>query len=600
MASPPSAEPPANESLVTVNLAAPKPTDGSELPATTPRGRGAVLLPGEVCPLTTPAGRQFGKFELLEVIAQGGMGVVYKAEDTSLRRTVALKMIRSGFVATADEVRRFRQEAQAAAPLHHPHIISIYEIGEQDGYHYFTMPLAVGGSLAGRMGGLHDEPRAAVLLMEKIARAVHTAHRHGILHRDLKPANVLLDEQGEPLIADFGLAKLLDGGPALTDPGLVMGTPAYLSPEQAVGRSDLFGPATDVWALGVILFEMLTGRRPFTTDDRGELISNILTGEPPRPRDLRPEVDGRLEAVVLKCLRKEPSQRYASAEALADDLSRWLRGEPLADDSTSLSPARRGLVFAALGLLLVAIVALAVGYFQKDDRPPGPPEGEVAQREPPLVLVDETGGPRHKYRWIRGGANAEVLALPGQPLAFRAKEFALLELLKTPPWPRYRLEAEIRHNESWDQREPVVGLFFAHRLYAEGLGKFLGFFQATFNEGQSNGQLRLSFSTDQGVGLVPEYRLVLNTPLPMIPAWQPDTPRLWRQIAVEVTPEEVRLFHGAKHLDTIVPAKLQANPRPKIGGRPIEVQPQLGPGGLGLLVYEGRGSFRNVVVKPLP
>jgi serine/threonine protein kinase len=278
-----------------------RPDRDSGLPATTaPELRWPVPLPDDDHPPATPAARAFGKYRLLEVLARGGMGVVYKAEDTSLRRTVALKMIRTGFLASADEVRRFRQEAQAAAPLRHPHVIPIYEIGEQDGYHYFTMPLAAGGSLAERMEGLRGDPRAAVALVEKIARAVHTAHVHGILHRDLKPANVLLDEHGEPLIADFGLAKFLDGGPGLTDPGQVVGTPAYLSPEQAAGRSDLFGPATDIWALGVILFELFTGRRPFTADDRGELIRSILTDEPPTPRELWPGLDRGLESVILK------------------------------------------------------------------------------------------------------------------------------------------------------------------------------------------------------------------------------------------------------------------------------------------------------------
>jgi hypothetical protein len=602
MASPPSAETPGGEPLATTP-AAPRPDSGSVLPATTDlQGPGPVPLPDEGLPLAVPAGRSFGKYRLLEVVAWGGMGVVYKAEDTSLRRTVALKMIRSGFLASAEEVRRFRQEARAAAPLHHPHVIPIYEIGEQDGYHYFTMPLAA-GNLAGRMEDLRGDPRAAVALVEKLARAVHAAHRHGVLHRDLKPANVLLDKQGEPLIADFGLAKFLDAGPGLTDPGQVLGTPSYLSPEQAAGRSDLFGPATDVWALGVILFELLTGRLPFAAADRGELLHSILTAGPARPGELRPGLDRGLESVVLKCLRKQPSQRYASAEALADDLHRWLQGEPLASDTTARLAARfrarRGLVLIGLGLLLAALV-FAAGYLLKRDRPSGPPADVGPPPAPQLVLIGEKGPPPNLH-WLRGKGNDVTEA--GKPFSFKAQGLALLELLEAPPWPRYRLEAEVRHDDSSDRLHPAAGLFFAHQKYPGGPKGFLSFFQASFNEGTTNGSLTLYFKPYEGGSSSLPYKGEMSQRFMLSPVWRLGQTRLWRKVAVEVTPEGVCLFQGDQPqplekltLDALKEKKVQ----PNIDGRPIIVEPKLEAGGLGLVVETGQGSFRNVVVKPLP
>jgi hypothetical protein len=587
-----------------------RPDRDSGLPATTAaEGRWPVPLPDDDTPPAAPAGRAFGKYRLLEVVARGGMGVVYKAEDTSLRRTVALKMIRTGFLASADEVRRFRQEAQAAAPLRHPHVIPIYEVGEQDGYHYFTMPFADGGSLAERMEGLRADPRAAVALVEKIARAVHAAHAHGILHRDLKPANVLLDERGEPLIADFGLAKFLDGGPCLTDSGQVIGTPAYLSPEQVAGRSDLFGPATDVWALGVILFELFAGRRPFASDDRGDLIRSILTAEPPTPRELRPELDGSIESVILKCLSKEPSRRYASAEALADDLHRWLHGESLADDTATLRTARfrarRRLVFAVLGLLLVAIVAVIAAYFPKGSQPSAPPPGAEPPLAPPLVLIGETGPLPQQSRWLRGGTKIKDVTQPGEPVSFGAEEFAegyaLVELLEAPPWPRYRLEAEVRGDERPVKGDSRVGLFFAHQKYADGPDEVLGLFLAYINEGQGGGVLAPAFGVYREAGPRRSfYRSQLDVLHLLSPEWRPGRPLPWRRIAVEVTAEEVRFFQGDQLEEKFAPAASKVKPTLTISGRSVKVVPKVQAGGLGLVLDEGQGSFRNVIVKPLP
>ncbi len=312
-----------------------------------------------------PSVRYFGDYELLEEIARGGMGIVYKARQVSLNRLVALKMILAGSFASSRDVQRFRAEAEAAANLDHPHIVPIFEVGEHDGHQYYSMKFVEGTSLAGHPRG---DPRTEVAGMVHMARAVHHGHQRGVLHRDLKPSNVLVDSQGTRLVADFGLAKRLASGEgSFTETGQVLGTPKYMAPEQAAGRKDLT-VAADVYSLGVILYERLTGRPPFSGDDVLTLLRQVREAEPPRPSSIRPGLDRDLETVVLKCLEKDPAHRYGSALALADDLDRWLAGKPIsARRSGSLARAwkwaRRNPAVAALSgsvaflLLVTAVIA---------------------------------------------------------------------------------------------------------------------------------------------------------------------------------------------------------------------------------------------------
>jgi WD40 repeat protein/predicted Ser/Thr protein kinase len=275
--------------------------------------------------------RFLGEYELLEEIARGGMGVVYRARQEKLNRLVAIKLIRSGSQAGPDEFRRFRYEAEAIAELDHPHIIPIYEIGEENDQAYFSMKLIEGGNLTRHIPRLKHEPGAVAAIIAKVARAVHYAHQRTILHRDIKPSNILLAEHDEPYVTDFGLAKRIgpDCETAATITGAVMGTPAYMPPEQARGGTKSVTTAADVYSLGATLYEALTGQTPFAGDSVGEIMRRVLDQEPARPRSINPRLDRDLETICLKCLAKQPARRYGSAEALAEDLERWRTGMPI-------------------------------------------------------------------------------------------------------------------------------------------------------------------------------------------------------------------------------------------------------------------------------
>ncbi len=267
-------------------------------------------------------------YEILSELGRGGMGVVYKARQTKLNRLVALKMILTKQHASLKQKVRFQLEAEAVARLHHPHIIHLHEIGEHEGLPFFSLEYCEGGTLARYLKDKRPSARKSALLAEKLARAIHHAHSRGVIHRDLKPANVLLTADGKPKVSDFGLAKCQDADDGASQSGAIVGTPSYMAPEQAAGHRDDIGPATDVYALGAILYELLTGRPPFEGSSAVVLV-DVLEREPVPPTALRPEVPRDLETICLKCLHKDPGRRYDSAEALADDLRRFQVGEPI-------------------------------------------------------------------------------------------------------------------------------------------------------------------------------------------------------------------------------------------------------------------------------
>ncbi len=300
-------------------------------------------------------------------LGHGGMGVVYRAWHLRLHRHVALKMLLAGAHAQPAARERFLREAEAVAGLRHPNIVQVYEVGDVDRQSYFTMELIEGGSLAQQIQGVPQPVRKAAALVATLADAVHAAHQSGIVHRDLKPANILLTADGTPKVTDFGLARRLQGGGALTLSGVPMGTPSYMAPEQAQGQVDSAGPAADVYALGVILYELLTGRPPFRAATAAETVQQVISQEPAPPSRLNDKVPRDLVIICLKCLHKQPQRRYSTAAALADDLKRFLQGEAIAArpertvERLVRQVRRRPSLSAACAVVGLLGVALVVG-----------------------------------------------------------------------------------------------------------------------------------------------------------------------------------------------------------------------------------------------
>ena len=342
-------------------------------------GFAEVVEPGDAntaphakrAPSSPKAFADFGDYELLEEVGRGGQGVVYRARQKSLNRTVALKVIGLGHWASDPHLKRFRREAEAAASLDHPGIVPIYEIGERDGSCYFSMKFVEGGQLDevlksatadSSRGEREPMPiRQAVELIAKVARTVHYAHEHGILHRDIKPGNILLDQKGEPHLTDFGLARLVETESTVTRTLEVLGTPSYMAPEQAVGNNEAISSVTDVYGLGAVLYQLLTGHPPFAGGTTYETIKLLLDTEARQPRLWNSKIDRDLSTICLKCLEKDPKRRYSSALALAEDLERWLKHEPIL--ARRSGPITRGTKWVqrnpTSALLAASLVALA-------------------------------------------------------------------------------------------------------------------------------------------------------------------------------------------------------------------------------------------------
>jgi serine/threonine-protein kinase len=355
------------------------PRCGAEIPADAPEGGcPGCLLESALQQRATRSERfaellgELGDYELLEEIGCGGQGVVFRARQKSLNRTVALKVISLGQWASQAHVKRFRREAEAAAKLDHPSIVPIHEVGERDGSCYFSMQFIEGGQLDEVVRRAPISIRQAAELIAKVARTVHYAHEHGILHRDIKPGNILLDQKGEPHLTDFGLARLVETESTVTRTLEVLGTPSYMAPEQAAGKNAQLTSATDVYGLGAVLYQLLTAHPPFAGGTTYETIQLLLNTEPRQPRQLNSKIDRDLSTICLTCLEKDPTRRYSSALALAEDLEHWLKHEPIdAKPSgflthTSKWVQRKPAVAAVIALSIVLAAVFAWNIWTSD------------------------------------------------------------------------------------------------------------------------------------------------------------------------------------------------------------------------------------------
>jgi serine/threonine-protein kinase len=369
-------------------------------------GLGAPAAADAVAPVPPPAGLpQVPGYEVEAVLGCGGMGVVYKARQQALGRPVALKMLLAGPFAGSRELGRFRREAAALACLRHANIVQVYDAGDVEGRPFFAMELLEGGSLAQKLSGTPQPARQAAALVATLAEAVHLAHQSGIVHRDLKPANILLTADGTPKIADFGLARRLENGAGLTQSGVPMGTPSYMAPEQARGQAQATGPAVDTYALGAILYQLLTGRPPFRAESAAETVQQVIARDPVPPSRLNHTVPRDLETICLKCLRKEPGLRYGSAAGLAEDLGRFLRGEAISARPEGVwrrlarRVRRRPGLSAAIATVTVLTLALAGGSVWMLSERSAAARGEAATEQAVDDDLTEMADLIHKSHW---------------------------------------------------------------------------------------------------------------------------------------------------------------------------------------------------------
>jgi serine/threonine-protein kinase len=591
-------------------------------------------IPGPAQPLPPPG------YDLIRRLGGGAMGDVFLAREHASERVVAVKFLRSPGSPTA--VERFLAEVRALARIKHPHIVTVFATDFYRHQPFFTMEYATGGTLAERVsaGGPFDPGRAAGLIAT-IARAVHAAHAADVLHRDLKPSNILLAGDGTPRVSDFGLAKLTDRDDAITDGSGALGTPSYMPPEQVSRKHGEIGPAADVYGLGATLYHLLTGRPPFTGDSPAQVTVQVERDQPERPRAIRPEIPLNLEAIVMKCLEKKAANRYPSPGALADDLDKYLAGQP--QEALPLTRGRRlrrwvgrnrVRIAGGVAVMLALVAAFLAGYWSRLF-PPDPTERirRELRAGRSVTLVGETGPPRW-HNWPLGATALGESRTGDGSCSFETVKLSLLELLNDPGIDRYRVTADIRLLDTNRLFGPdgtlehkgspaaLVGLYFGRAAQdtADGLPAHF-MLAATYND---------HLLAARKVKGVPAAAVQLRTSLIVL---QPDAPLLdptgpagppknfdarelpgdWRRVRIDVTPEGVKAYWSAKpggpmelladlsaaELDgqyQSMARRLEAE-RPGLGVTAPSWYPRMP---FGVWCRTAAVSVRNVIVEPLP
>lgn len=567
-------------------------------------------------------GAQIGQNHIEAEIGRGGMGLVFRAWQKSVKRHVAIKVIRSGFYADPSAVARFQTEAGAIARLQHPNVAQLFDYSEHEGLPFFVMELVDGGSLEKMLRAEGRLPcRQAAELTRTIAASVEYAHQKHVIHRDLKPSNILMTRDGVPKIADFGLAKMLDEQGAETQTDMIMGTPSYMAPEQALGRKSEIGPVTDVYALGAILYESITGQPPFKGVDRLDTLRHVREEELTPPSRLRPDIPRDLEAICVKCLAKSPSRRYQTAQDFAEDLGLWLddqrpKGIP-GFFGRGLTKLRRNWIAASLGLACL-IVALVL-YIRDPNRPLRAMQAKLAKGEP-VTMIGEKGMPVW-FKWLSGEESGRAVLNEEGSLRLHAYDPIMLELLPSIDRDHYRFQVRILHEKSDLSGE--VGIYFARQEMRVGDEPVHFYMQLSFND--IRGRRDMPFELKKPLPpisnyaqLIPRLRSKPNVP-PDIdcaligrsgPKFEPpgEGHTDWRDLAVDVSPEGVtaewdgQTFHlSADEIKNAIDREFAyvKEHQQRQAGVYAKLSPAYSPrGGLGLIIHRGSASFRSVMVLP--
>jgi serine/threonine-protein kinase len=577
-------------------------------------------------------------YKLVRRLGGGGMGDVYEAVH-ALGNRFALKVIRAD-----RDIRefnaRFRNEAATLQELHHPNVIRIFEYNEPGGTPFFTMRLLTGGTLLSRMSEFRADPRKAVGLVATVAEALAYLHQREILHRDLKPSNIMFDDDDHPIVTDFGLTKQWKEGSPLPEPvaraaprtatvgealldepmatepaaltmnGRALGTPPYMSPEQLQGDQGRIAPRSDVWGLGVILYELLTGERPFDGKNDREVRKNILAAKPRPPRSLKPRLHYDLETIVLKCLDEDPARRYDAAE-LADDLHRWERGEPIHGRRLPVAVRvsrfvyRHALACAVAASLMAVVGVMAARYVKSPERARESAIRKLKKGEE-VTLIGSKGRPAFGPAFVLGAAGSSAFVNGEGSFSVNGNDLALAEFLPELPVPNYRIKADIRHDGC--REDGAIGIYFGHRAIHSEKGTEHIFYELSFSDIKTNSNegwpltLRIHYRLDAKHD--EDNKDVTWTTRLQIPQEQSNllAPGPWRSLVVELNDDGVNVLQGEKIAGSCTFKKLQQMLDSLRKMNPDTIPASLDPyirGGIGIYAFRSTLSVQSLSIEPL-